>query len=260
MERKIRAIIIDDESKSRDNLNWILKEYCPNVEVLAEADSARNALSLIESLSPNLLFLDVEMPHGTGFDLLKWLPEINFEVIFVTGFDHYALQAIKYHALDYLLKPIDIDELVEAVKKTEVQISKKIDTERLEKLLQNLQDRNTEERQIAIPMRDGREFFPIDQIVSCEADGSCTWIQLEAGRKVLSSKNLGEYEKILPKPEAQFKNRFFRVHYSYIVNLSSILKFNRREKYVELKDGRKISIAQRRITPFSDVLRKMGLL
>jgi len=260
MENKIKAMIIDDESKSRDNLKWILEKYCPSVQILAQANSAKTAYILINELKPNLLFLDVEMPRGSGFDLLKMLPNIDFEVVFVTGFDHYALQAIKYHALDFLLKPIDIDELIECVDKVEIQVNKKLDTERLERLLENLENKNTELQQIAIPLKDGREFIPVEQITGCEADGSCTWINLESGRKILSSKNLGEYEKLLPKPDTKFKNRFFRVHYKHIINLSSIKKFNRGEKYIELNDGSKISIAQRRVSSFSDVLREMGLL
>ena len=191
---------------------------------------------------------------------MKSLPKIDFEVVFVTGFDHYALQAIKYHALDYLLKPIDIDELIEAVKKVEIQINKKLDTERLEKLLDNMEDQNATQQQIAIPLHDGREFIPVHQIVHCMADGACTWIYMESGRKVLSSKNLGEYEKVLPKPNGQFQNRFFRIHYSYLINLTYIKKFNRREKYVELKDGSKIAIAQRRGSQFTEILKGMGLL
>lgn len=263
MANKIRALIIDDENKSREILKWMLEKYCPSVEILALAESAELAElahQLIEQHKPNLLFLDVEMPYGTGFDLLKRLPKIDFEVIFVTGFDHYALQAIKYHALDYLLKPVDIDELIEAVKKVEVQLKKTLDTERLEKLLTNLQDNNQEQQQIAISQHDGREFIPIEQIIRCQADGACTWFFLENGKKILSSKNLGEYEKILPKPNGQFQNRFFRIHYSHVINLAYIQKFNAREKYVEMKDRSKIPIAQRRGPQFSDILRQMKLL
>lgn len=260
MSKKIKALIIDDENKSREIIKWMLEKYCPNVEILGLAESAEMAFLMIEELKPNLLFLDIEMPYGTGFDLLKRLPKVDFEVIFVTGFDHYALQAIKYHALDYLLKPVDIDELIDAVKKVEIQINKAIDTERLEKLLTNLQDQNQEQQQIAISHHDGREFIPIDQIVRCLADGACTWFFLVNGRKMLSSKNLGEYEKILPKPNGNFKNRFFRIHYSHIVNLTHIQKFNRREKYVTMKDNNKIPIAQRRGSQFTEILQKMKLL
>ena len=259
MNKKIKALIIDDEKRSRDILKFMLEKYCPEVEVLSLAESAEAAYNKIQELQPNLLFLDIEMPFGTGFDLLKRLSKIDFEVIFVTGFDHYALKAIKYHALDYLLKPVDIDELIEAVKKVDQLLSKKIDTERLDLLLKNLQDSNQEQQQIAITRQDGREFIPVKNIVRCLADGSCTWFFLDDGRKLLSSKNLGEYEKILPKPNGQFQNRFFRIHYSHLVNLSYIQKFNRKEKFVELKTGDQIAIAQRRGTPFSEILKQMKL-
>ncbi|MEO1413021.1 MAG: LytTR family DNA-binding domain-containing protein [Bacteroidota bacterium] len=260
MKKAIRSLIIDDENKSREVLKWMLQEYCPEVEILGLAESAEVAFEQIQRLHPNLLFLDVEMPYGTGFDLLKRLPQIDFEVIFVTGFDHYALKAIKYHALDYLLKPVDIDELIEAVKKVQWQIDKRMDTERLEKLLSNLQNQDAGQRQIAITQQDGREFIPVANITRCQADGACTWFYLVDGRRLLSSKNLGEYEKILPSPQGNYQNCFFRSHYGHLINLSQIKRLNRREKYVELKNGQRVPIAQRRAPRFSEILKQMNLL
>jgi len=260
MKEKIKALIVDDEESSRAIMKLLLAQYCPDIEVVGEASSAKLAYTKIKELRPSLLFLDVEMPYGTGFDLLRQLDKIDFEIIFVTGFDHYALQAIKYHALDYLLKPVDIDELMDAVGKVKNQLSKKIDTERIEKLLANFQNQNSNQKQIAITHADGREFIPVHQIVYCMADGACTWFYLESGRKVISSKNLGEYEKILPKPIGQSSDCFFRIHYRYLINLSYIYKYNNLEKYVEMKEGSKITIAHRRGPKFSEILKKMNLL
>lgn len=260
MPNRIKALIIDDEVSCRKSLKRMLEEYCPEVEILGEASSAEQAYQQIERLNPNLLFLDVEMPYGTGFDLLKQLPKVDFEVVFVTGFDHYALQAIKYHALDYILKPVDIDELIEAIGKVKYQLSKKIDTERIEQLLMNLQGQNAQQKQIAITHTDGREFIPVSEIIFCKADGACTWFFLKNNRKVISSKNLGEYEKILPKPDMQSEDCFFRIHYRYLINLNAIYKYNNLSKYVEMKDGNKIAIAHRRSSEFSVVLRNKNLL
>jgi len=260
MTRKINALIIDDETKSRNILKWMLEKYCPEVNIVGLASSIDEAEQKINSTSPNLLFLDVELTKGTGFDLLRRIKAIDFEVIFVTAFNHYALQAIKYHALDYLLKPLDIDELLDAVKKVEIQLNKKMDTERLEKLLLNLQQKNSENQQIAIIRSDGREFVPLSQIIRCVADGASTWLHLIGGRRILSTKNLGEYEKIFPAIEGQYQNYFFRIHYSHIINMSHITKYNRRDKTVEMKeDDTKITIAQRRVPRFVELLSQIHL-
>ncbi len=260
MTKKIKTLIVDDEESSRTILKLMLARYCPAIEVMGEASSAKLAHLKIKETRPSLLFLDVEMPYGTGFDLLRQLDKIDFEIIFVTGFDHYALQAIKYHALDYLLKPVDINELMEAVEKVKNQLKKRIDTERIEKLLENFQNQNPKQQQIAITHADGREFIHISQIVYCMADGACTWFYLINGRRVISSKNLGEYEKILPKPTGQTSDSFFRIHYRYLINLSYIYKYNTLGKYVEMKEGSKIGIARRRGPKFAETLKKLNLL
>ncbi len=260
MTPTINALIIDDEAKSRNILKWMLEKYCPEVNIVGLAATIEEAEKKINSTSPNLLFLDVELTNGTSFDLLRRIKFIDFEVIFVTAFNHYALQAIKYHALDYILKPVDIDELSEAVNKVAIQFNKKMDTERLEKLLLNLQQKNVENQQIAIIRSDGREFVPLNQIIRCVAEGASTWLHLEGGRKILSTKNLGEYEKIFPAIEGQYQNYFFRIHYSHIINMSHIVKYNRREKTVEMKGSdAKITIAQRRVTQFLEIMNQMNL-
>ncbi|MEM1320865.1 MAG: LytTR family DNA-binding domain-containing protein [Bacteroidota bacterium] len=256
----IRAVIIDDEQKSRSILRSMLNNYCPQVRVVGEAASATEGLTIIKGQQPNLVFLDVEMPHGSGFELLKQLPSLNFEVIFVTGFDFYALQAIKFHALDYLLKPVDIEELVQAVNKTAEVLQQKLDNERLTKLLINLSNPGQELKQIAIPTNDGRVFIPIEEILRCEADGGCTWFYLSDNRRLLSSKNLGEYEKLLPNADLPSSDIFYRVHYGHIINLRFIRSLNRRDSYVEMQDDTTISIAQRRKAPFIELLRQQKLL
>lgn len=258
--KRIKTLIVDNEPKERNLLWLLLKDYCQEVQILGMADSVDIAYDLIEQHQPDLLFLNIMMPQKSGFDLLNRLPKLNMEVVLVTGFDHYALEAIKYQVLDYLLKPININELTLTVAKVKFQLSKKHKVGKTERPALDWSTNNQISNQIAIPSQDSREFIPIEQILYCRADGACTWVFLDNGRKILSTKNLGEYEKKLPSPLSPSKDRFFRIHHSYILNLSAIRKFNRREKYVELKGGYQITIAQRRSAAFLEILREMNLL
>ena len=255
----IRALIIDDEPRGRNILRTLLGKYCPEVNIIGDADSADAAYAMILKHKPNLLFLDVEMPHGSGFDLLKRLPNTDFEVIFVTGFDHYALQAIKFHALDYLLKPVDIDELMQAVQKVKVALAESLNTHRLTQLLDNLNNPDQAAHKIAIPNAEGREFISVENIIRCASDGNCTWFFLKTGRKILSTKNLGEYEKLLPDAHSNGVHRFFRVHHGHLINLNYIQFVNRRENFVQMKDDAKIGIAHRRKSSFLDLLKRLNL-
>ncbi|MCG8331694.1 MAG: LytTR family DNA-binding domain-containing protein [Chitinophagales bacterium] len=251
----IRTLIVDDEASSRNILQKLLRKFCPNIKIVGVAASIDEAYQLFIKGRPQLLFLDVEMPNGTGFDLLMRLPHHQFEVIFVTGFDHYALKAIKYHVLDYLLKPIDIDELTYAVRKAENALLKQADTDRLQQLLSNIRNTDPSTQSIAIPTIDGREFIRIEQIIYCQADGSYTWIHLDSEHKLLSSRNLGEYEKLLPKASKIKKHSFFRIHYAQLINLFYIKKYNSRENYVQMSNGDKVNIAQRRKSGFLEIMK-----
>ena len=255
----IKALIVDDEQKSRNILRSMIGKYCPEVHVAGLADSADSGYELFVREQPDLVFLDVEMPHGSGFDLLKRLPSTDFEVIFVTGFDHYALQAIKFHALDYLLKPVDIDELIQAVHKVKLSLAENLNKQRLSQLLNNLNNPNQASHKIAIPTMSGREYISVEKIVRCTADGGCTWFHLTDKRKILSSKNLGEYEKILPDAYSSGIHRFFRVHYGHLINLNFIEIVNRRDNFVQMKDAAKIGIAQRRKATFLDLLKQINM-
>ena len=238
----IRAIIVDDEKNSRMLMRSMTEQYVSEVSIVGEASNISDAAKLINKLKPNLVFLDIEMPHGSGFKLLEQFPEKNFEVIFVTGFAHYALKAIKVRALDYLLKPVDIDELIEAVELVKKRIQSK--SEISAQLL----------TQISIQTAQGKEFVKTKDIIYCEADGSCTWIQLN-NRRLYSSKNLGEFEKILPPPDKELRNRFFRTHHRFLVNLTYIKRFDRRKNLLELSNADKLPIAQRRKSDFFNFLR-----
>ena len=255
----IRAVIVDDEERVRNVLQTMVEKYTPDITVVGSADSVEAAYSLILKEKPNLIFLDVEMPYNNGFDLLKKLPKPDFEVIFVTGFDHYALKAIKFHALDYLLKPIDIQELKKAVQKVKETLAKSLNAERMTQLLNNLDNPKSDTQKITIPNAHGREFILVENIICCSADGSCTWFYLADNRKILSTINLGEYEKLLPNAYSGYANGFYRIHHGHLINLRYIQIVNRRESYVQMKDNQKISIAARRKAAFLDLLKDLNL-
>jgi two-component system, LytTR family, response regulator len=193
----INALIIDDEQKARYILNEFIQQHCPSVNIVGMADSVENGFEAIKRYNPNLLFLDIEMPFGTGFDLLEKVRDINIDVVFTTAYDHYAIKAIKFSALDYLLKPINLQELKQAVSKVEARLSDKLKySSQIELLLLNSKQARLP-RKIALPGMDGLSFINIDDIICCMADGSYTNISLVDKEKLLISKSLpGPYKKI----------------------------------------------------------------
>ncbi len=247
----INAVIIDDEPKNIKVFKNMLQEFCPHVQLLGEADNSKTGKKLILETKPQLVFLDIEMPYGNGFDLLNDLIPVDFEIIFVTAFDKYMLQALKYSALDYLLKPVNIDELKIAVKNAEGRIQKNSVNQQLHILLDNFKKKEPALKKIAIPTADGFDFISISDIVRCEAQGAYTKIYINNSRSFLVSRSLKDYENLLPE------DIFFRIHHSHLINLNYITKYNRgRGGLVELEDGSKIEVATRRKDEF---LKKFGL-
>jgi two-component system LytT family response regulator len=241
----INSIIIDDEPKNIRILRKILSEFCPQVNVIAEAKDAKQGLDVINHYKPELVFLDIEMPYGNAFDLIDKLMPVNFEIIFITAFNEYALRAFKYSALDYLLKPVNIDELKIAVAKAEERGATKNLNVQLNNLLHNLHTNNVRLHNIAIPSKGGVMFVAIKDVYRCEASGSYTYIYTRENGKIISSKSIREYEAILPS------NIFFRVHHSHIINLNEIKRYNHgRGGYVEMNDGALIDVAVRRKEEF----------
>jgi two-component system LytT family response regulator len=218
----VKAIIIDDEPNNIKNLQLILREHCPEVECIAAATNANDARSVILLHKPDLVFLDIQMPGENGFELLQSLSDRSFEVVFVTGFDQYGIQAIKFSAIDYLLKPIDINELKDAVGKAGQKIAHKKHNERLENLLEFMQQKdNRKEHKIALASaREIRLVNPAD-IVYCEASNNYTIFHLSSNEKLTISKPLFEYDELLKD------YHFIRCHNSYLVNrdyVKSILR------------------------------------
>ena len=247
----ITAIIIDDEPKSVFTLNSFLQEYCKNVFVAGNANSAKNGKELIEAVKPQLIFLDIEMPLGSGFDLLQSLPTIDFEIIFITAYNQYAINAFRFSALDYLLKPLRITQLVEAVDKACKRINEKTDSRKYELLLNNLKEQNIVKQKITFIDRGQQYFVSMDEIIYLVADGNYTNVHTES-KIFLSSKNLKEFEDILPD------KIFCRIHHGHIVNTKFILKVNKgRGGFVTMKDGTKLEIAIRRKEAFMELYSKI---
>ena len=241
----MRSIIVDDELLVAKNMELLLNRYCPEVEVAAIAHSAEEAEKVIKDLTPDLVFLDVEMPHGNGFDLLKKFNQIKFGVIFVTAFDHYAIRAIKYSAIDYLLKPIDIDELVIAVHKAQTQLKSKSVTESLNILLHNVAQPAAKLQKLSLPTIDGMIFINVNDIMYCRSEGNYTTFYLENGQTPLITRQIGVYEELLPEP------LFCRIHRQYIINVNKVSKYVKgRGGHVVMSDGKEIDVSARKKDDF----------
>ena len=234
---KLNAIIVEDEETSREILKNYLKKYCPNVTVLGEAANVDEALVLIRNNDLDLVFLDVEMPYGNAFDLLEKVGDVNFETIFVTAYNHYAIEALNAHASYYLMKPISIDELIKAVDYvTEIKIK--------EEALQNqvlVPKTSTVNGKITIPQLDGFEVIDTSVILYCKADDNYTEIYLKNNKKKLVSKTLKYFE------EALVNASFARVHKSYLVNVNEVVKYQKgKGGSVVLSNGKELMVSASR--------------
>lgn len=240
----INCIIIDDEAKNIKLLQNMLGSYCPAVHVLATDTEAKNGLQLIEELQPQLVFLDVEMPHLNGFDLLKKLEPVNFETIFVTAYSHYAVEAFEHNATGYITKPINSDKLVAAVNTA----TKRIEERSINKNLFSLLEQNTRQAapdKIPLSTSNGLIFVKLADILYCESSGNYTNFYLSADKKIMVSRQLGEYEKLLPE------NNFTRIHDKYIINLSFIREYIKGSGGdVVLENGKELPVASRRKEEF----------
>lgn len=243
---KIKALIVDDEFNCRNNLELLINDFCEGVEVVGQAESANEARTLIAELDPDLVFLDIAMPEEDGFSLLRSLDQRNFAVIFTTAHNEYALKAFKENAIDYLEKPINIDELINSIEKAK-QIIEKPDAQNdaLNSIIQKALKMN-ESAKVSIPTRDGYVIVDEKEIVHLEASDNYTMIFLTAGRKHLSSKNIKVYEENLDQ------DRFFRTHKSHIINMKEHLReFSRSNGNVALlTDGKSVPISRRKLSDF----------
>jgi two-component system, LytTR family, response regulator len=240
----ITAIIIDDEAKGRLALREKLSTYCPQIKLLAEAANGQEALMLIQHHKPQLIFLDIEMPRMNGFEMLNELVEKNFHIIFTTAYDQYAIKAIKYAAFDYLLKPIDIEELKTAIEKIDTKETNQT-KKQVELLQQNMQHPKKQLNKLAIPTLEGLLFYDINDIVHLEANSNYTNIYLANKTKITASKTLKEFEELLPG------DTFFRTHHSYLINLNYIKRYIKGDGgQIELQNGNFVDVSRRKKEEF----------
>lgn len=246
MSQLIRAILVDDEPGSLVTLKTLLQRYCPDVSVVAETGHPPDVVELVRKFSPDLLFLDIEMPYANAFDLLDMLRPVKFEVVFVTAFNDYALKAFKYAALDYLLKPLNIDELKGAVERVKKMLMGPQGINgRVNGLLENLSRPADDPEKISIPTDDGYSLLELNKIIFIEAEGNYSRVYLENGRKPLIVRSLKEFEETLPP------KRFIRVHHSFIINIHHAKRYQKgRGGLVEMTNGVRIEVAVRKRTDF----------
>ena len=244
----LRAIIIDDEPKGRSILQQLLTLHAPQLNIVGIAANADEGLKIIDTHKPDVVFLDVEMPGKSGFELLRELNTIDFKVVFVSAHNHYSLKAIKFHAFDYLLKPIDLDELKQTIEKL-LKSGGSHTPEQLTELLTASKPGNTELGKIAIPSQSSIDLINVDDILYCEASANNTLVYLTNNKKIVATKNLKEYEDLLTS------HRFFRIHHAYLVNLKHVAKYIKGEGgSVILSNQKELEVSRRKKQEFLNAL------
>lgn len=248
----IRSIIIDDEADAREVLKLTIEKYCPGVKILSSCSSPEEGLKAIQNLKPDLVFLDVQMPNQSGFDLLEEIGEINFAVIFVTAYNHYAIKAIKFSALDYLLKPVDPDDLVSAIQRVEKWQNRSDQTFRYQSVFNNIQNQSRSIDKLAIPTNDGIVFLESASIICCRADGNYTALYLTGSKNMLVSKPLTDFDQMLSD------SGFFRIHHSALINMKHIQKYIKGDGgYVVLSENHHVDVSRRKKDAFLQQLNKI---
>ena len=237
----IKAIIVDDEVHCLDTLSILVSDFCPDVQVMEQCISAKKALAAIETHQPDLVFLDIEMPVMNGFEFLEQFSEIPFSVVFTTSYNQYAIKAIRFSALDYLLKPIDPKELVAAIHKIQVQ-QHLPSPEQFRMLKDQVHHKENTFTRIAMPTAEGFELIPASDVIRCEADDNYTHIYLKQKMKIIACRTLKDIEEQL-----QDFSSFIRVHHSYLVNLNEVTKYVRGEGgYLVMSDGTTVNVSRSR--------------
>lgn len=245
---KIRAILIDDERKSLAILKNKLERYGSDIEIIAESQDPQEGIELINKLKPQLVFLDVAMPVISGFDLLAQFENPDFEVIFVTAFDNYAIEAIKHCAIGYLVKPVDNDELKEVIARASENIKNKNALQKNNTLIENLGVQNFQHKKIIIPTQEGLEFVKIEEIIRCEGKDGYTELTFVNRKSFLSSYSIGRFEKLLENKE------FYLIHKSHLINLNHIDKY-KNEGYIELTNKDSVPVSRGRRVAFLEYLK-----
>ncbi|MDF2190381.1 LytTR family DNA-binding domain-containing protein [Paraflavitalea sp. CAU 1676] len=246
---KYKAVIVEDESMNSDFLQHLLVEFCPEIALAGTAAVLEDAVALIDRQQPQVVFMDIELQTATGFDVLQQVKHRDFEIIFTTAFDHYAIQAIKVSAIDYLLKPINFEELQTAVSKALERLQDREKDHKLELLMKNIKRPSGEDFSISLSTSEGVEFVPLSQIMRLEAKGPYTTFFMKGGGHLMVCKNLKEYELLLTD------HGFFRLHNSYMVNMKEVKKLVKADGgYAVMNDGTMIAISPRKKDEFMTLM------
>ena len=236
----IRSIIVDDELNSRESLRILVEEFCQGIQVNALCQDVSEAVVAIDKFDPDIVFLDIQLQRETGFDLLTRVKDGRFEVIFTTAYSEYAIKAFKFSAIDYLLKPIDVEELKAAVQKVQKQFTDNV-ASRLQHLLQNLTTSSSDNYKIALPTAEGLTFVKVGDILYCEASSNYTEITVTDNKKHIVSRTLKEYEDLLGD------QNFYRIHHSTLINLNQIKKYVRGDGgYVIMNNDKALDVSKRK--------------
>jgi two-component system LytT family response regulator len=247
----IRCVLIDDENNSLEMMEWLIKTYCPQVSIEAMCNTSEKGIEAINKFKPDVVFLDIEMPHMNGFDMLEQFDKLFFDVVFCTAYDQFAIRAFKYSALNYLLKPVDPADLQETIRRLEEKKSSP-SKEQMDLLLQNIRETiKPAVQRIALTTGDGMIFVPVDDIVYCEAESNYTSVALKDGKKILVSKVLKDIDETLSG------SGFYRIHNSFLINLNHIKKYVRGDGgYVIMNNDVTVSISRSRRQEFMELFSK----
>lgn len=236
----VHTLLIEDEAHNRAYLSQLLRRHCPEISLLGEADRMEEGLAYLAEHRPDLLLLDIKLPDGTGLELLRRLPQLDFELIFITAYDHYALEAIRFCAIDYLLKPVKTPDLIRAVQKAAERVALRQENLRLRQLVENSRLSSAEQR-LALPTQQEVLLVPVREVLRCQGESNYTHFYLQNGQRHLVSRTLKEYEELL-EPHG-----FMRIHQSHLVNLGEVSAFGKADGgYVQLSDGTRLPVSRYR--------------
>lgn len=247
----IRTIIIDDEVKSKETLLYLLKENCKNISVIGQGFNVKSAIEVINKYKPELVFLDINLPDGTGFDILKKQKKINFKIIFITAYNEYAVKAFKFSAIDYLLKPIVTEELIEAVNK----VVKYRELEELDLKYKNFLNNistSKENHKIVLRTSEGMYIVNVNDIMRCESDRNYTTIYLTNKKTIVTAKTLSKYEELFKK------YNFYRVHQSHLINLSHVISYEKKNYgTIVMSDYTRLPVSSRKKNDIIDIINNL---
>lgn len=237
---KLRTLIIDDEAPVRNLINGIIQQYCEQAEVIATADGVNSGLAAIKKHKPDLVLLDIKLNDGTAFDLLKQLEDIKFAIIFITAYEKYAVNAFRFSAVDYIMKPIHIDELINAIRKASEKTEQQVLSQKLKNFFDNMNNK-PEDKKIVLKTSESIFIVKVADIIRCEADHNYTTFFLTNEKKVLVSKTLKDYDEML------YDYFFFRTHQSHLININHIVSFEKNDGgFLRMADGSSVPVSKRK--------------